>query len=226
MRTQVAQKVPFLVINSILVCIAMTIGCMPVEQLEECISLEPTSSGEGAGYELIDLMNKKVWVTADFTAAEYAAFSPPLFWLKNDPRIMVADGAEFLRSPGCSELGQFTYMQAYNKGFLNVVQIFTMDTPVDDQGLIRNTELEKYHILTYSAGSTVTILQSPTGERFILVARSADRTSDTFTLPAGWILTTHVLQTELQVDLSGNVSVLRTDNEDSFQGPLPDDISF
>jgi hypothetical protein len=211
---------------AILIMVTIPAGCMPVQELEECVSLEPASDGEGAGYELIDLLNKEVWVTADFTAEEYAAFSPPLLWLKNDPRIMVADGAEFLKSPGCSEPGQFTYMRAYDKGFLNVVQLITLDTPVDDQGLIRRTELEKYHVLTYFSGRTVSILQGPTGERFIWVARTVDRSPDPVTLPEGWTLTTHVLQTELPVDLSGNVSVLRTDNEDSFQGPLPDGISF
>jgi hypothetical protein len=211
---------------AILIMVTIPAGCMPVQELEECVSLEPASDGEGAGYELIDLLNKEVWATADFTAEEYAAFSPPLLWLKNDPRIMVADGAEFLKSPGCSEPGQFTYMRAYDKGFLNVVQLITLDTPVDDQGLIRRTELEKYHVLTYFSGRSVSILQGPTGERFIWVARTVDRPPDPATLPEGWTLTTHVLQTELPVDLSGNVSVLRTDNEDSFQGPLPDGISF
>ena len=133
---------------------------------------------------------------------------------------------EFLRSPGCAEPGQYTYLRAFDKEFLNVVKLVSIDQPVDNQGLIRSTELEKYHLLTYSAGSTVYILNNPTGERFIGVSRSVDRSSDTFTLPDGWTLTSHVLSTELPVDLSGNVSVLRTDNEDSFQGPLPDGISF
>jgi hypothetical protein len=70
----------------------------------------------------------------------------------------------------------------------------------------------------------VSILENPDGERFIEVSRSVNRSSDTFTIPEGWTLTTHELQMELQVELSGIVSVLRTDNEDSFQGPLPDGI--
>ena len=98
--------------------INLAAGCMPVQELEECVSREPASSGDGAGYELIDLLNKKVWGTADFTPAEYDAFSPPLFWVKNDPRIMLADGAEFLQSPGCIEPGQFTYMRANVLGSL------------------------------------------------------------------------------------------------------------
>ena len=211
---------------SILIVLTIPVGCMPVEELQECVSQEPASDGEGAGYELIDLLNKEVWVTSDFTPEEYTAFSPPLLRIKNDPRILVADSGEFLRSPGCSEPGQFTYMRAYDKGFLNVVQLITLATPVDDQGLIHTTELEKYHVLTYFSGRSVSILPGPTGERFIWVARTVDRPPDPATLPEGWTLTTHVLQTELPVDLSGNVSVLRTDNEDSFQGPLPDGISF
>ena len=212
---------------ALLIMVTNLAGCMPVEELEPCVLREPDFSGGEAGYELIDLLNKEVWLTPDFTAEEYPAFSPPLLWIKNDPRTTMGDHqSEFLRSPGCAEPGQFTYMQAFDKEFLKVVQLVTMNTPVDSQGLIRRTELEKYHLLTYSAGSTVHILQNPTGERFIGVSRSVDRSSDTFTLPEGWILTSHVLPTELPVELSGNVSVLRTDNEDSFQGPISGDISF
>ena len=82
---------------------------------ESCVSREPDFSGGGAGYELFDLVHKEVWLTLDFTAQEYAEFSPPFLWVKNDPRIGMADGGEFLRSPGCSEPGQFTYMQAFDK---------------------------------------------------------------------------------------------------------------
>ncbi len=207
---------------AILIMAAILAGCIPVEELETCVSREPDFSGGETGYELIDLLNKDVWLTPDFTAEEYAAFSPPLLWIKNDPRITMGNHqSEFLRSPGCSEQGRFTYIQAFDREFLKVVQLVSMDTPEDSQGLIRRTVLEKYHLLTYAAGSTVHILQSPEGDRYIGVSRSADRTSDTFTLPEGWALTTNVLQTEYQVELSGTVIVLRTDNEDSYQGPLP-----
>jgi hypothetical protein len=98
-----------------------------------------------------------------------------------------------------------------------------MNKPADNEGLISMTELEKYHLLTYSSGSNISILENPSGERFIEVSRSVNRSSDTFTLPEGWSLTSQLLQTDIQVELSGIVSVLRTDNEDSFQGPLPDE---
>jgi hypothetical protein len=149
--------------------VAFLAGCEPVGERESCVSREPDFSGGGAGYELFDLLHKEVWATGDFTSEEYAAFSPPLFWVKNDPRITIADKAEFLRSPGCSDEGQFTYMQAFDKEFLNVVRFIEMNIPADTQGLIRMTKLEKYHFLTYFSGRTVNILQSPTGERYIEV---------------------------------------------------------
>jgi hypothetical protein len=156
---------------AILIMVTILAGCMPVEELEPCVSWSPDFSGGEVGYELIDLLKKEVWVTADFTAEEYTEFSPPLLWIKNDPRTMMGDRqSEFLRSPGCSESGQFTYMRAFDKGFLKVVQLVTMNTPVDSQELIRRTELEKYHLLTYAAGSTVYILHNTTGERFIGVS--------------------------------------------------------
>ena len=188
------------------------------------LMVEFMNGSKRIGYELINLLTKEVLATSHFTSEEYDAFSPPLLWIKNDPRIMMADEAEFLQSPGCNDPGQFTYMWRFDKFFLKVVQLIKMNKPADSEGLIIKTTLEKYHLLTYYSGRNVSILQNPIGERFIEVSRSVNRSSDTFTIPEGWTLTTHELQTELQVELSGIVSVLRTDNEDSFQGPLPDGI--
>lgn len=86
--------------------------------------------------------------------------------------------------------------------------------------MIRETRLEKYHQLTYASGATVYILENPDGEQYIRVSRDLDRNSDTFPLPEGWTLTEHVLSEDLKLELSGTVSVLRTKNEDSFQGPI------
>jgi len=213
---------------TLLFMVIIMTGCVPVGERESCVSREPVLEGGEAGYELLDLMNKEVWLTLDFTAQEYAEFSPPVLWQKNQPRVSMSDsqGGEFLRSPGCTDPGLYTYLQAWDKEFLNVVKLITIYEPVDEQGLIRETTLEKYHVLTYAAGSTVYVLHNPDGERFIGVSRDGDRTSDTFTLPDGWFLTTHVLASEIVVDLSGIVSNLRTENEDSFQGPLSEGINF
>jgi hypothetical protein len=111
-------------------------------------------------------------------------------------------------------------LHAFDKEFLNVVKLIESNRPVDEEGLIRETLLEKYHVLTYFAGSIVPVLENPLGERFILVSRDVNRTSDTFALPDGWFVTEYELLEDLEVDLSGMVSVLRVENEDSFQGPL------
>ncbi len=195
---------------------------------ELCVPRSPSFDGEGPGYELLNLADGDVWGTRSWTPEEYAAFSLPVswtFWRKNDPRIALADRGQFLKSPGCED-GQYSYMQAFDREFLQVVQLNLMSQSIDKQGLIRKINLEKYHVLHYFEGRTVSILQSPTGERFIGVSRSLERSADIPTLPEGWTLTEHLLTTELQVDLLGNVSVLRLDNEDSYQGPLSEDISL
>ena len=64
------------------------------------------------------------------------------------------------------------------------------------------------------------------GEQFILVSRDANRMSDTFALPEGWSVSEYELTEYLEVDLSDRVSVLRTENEDSYQGPLPSNLDF
>ena len=91
--------------------------------------------------------------------------SPPILLRKSMPsfrpryfglRMIRGSGwltpGEFLRSPGCTEPGQFTYLQAFDKEFLNVVRFVEMNIPADTQGLISMTELEKYHRLTYYSG--------------------------------------------------------------------------
>ena len=193
-----------------------------------CIPRPPSFEGEGVGYELLNLADGDVWATRNWTPEEYAAFSFPAswtFWRKNDPRIALADRGEFLQSPGCED-GQYSYMQAFDREFFQVVQLISTHQSTDDQGLIRNVELEKYHVLQYSEGRTVSLLQSPTGQRFIGVSKSLEPAADAPTLPEGWTLTEHLLTADLQVDLLGRVNVLRLNNEDSYQGPLPEDISL
>ena len=216
------KTVPFL--TTIVILTSFLAGYHHGDQ-ELCVSRPPSFDGEGAGYELLNLADGDVWATRSWTPEEYAAFSLPvswIFWRKNDPRIALADRGQFLQSPGCED-GHYSFMQAFDREFLQVVQL--KEFPTDNQDLIRQVELEKYHVLHYSSGRMVSILQSPTGEQFIGVSRSLNRSTDVPTLPDGWTLKKHHLTTELQVDLLGNVSVLRLDNEDSYQGPLSEDIS-
>jgi hypothetical protein len=196
-------------------------GCEDVKR-EVCVPLAPDFEGSGPGYELIDIVRHEVWATRDWLPKEFAEFSPSLRWQKNDPRIPLHDGGRFLRSPGCVKDGQYSYMRAFDRRFLKVVELNAMPRPVDNRGLIRKTELEKYHMLYFAAGSTVSMLQSPTGQRFIGVSKSLDRSLVTPSIPDSWTLTEELLSEGLEVNLVGKVSVLRLENEDSYQGPMAD----
>ena len=195
------------------------------EERESCISRAPSPSGDGPGYELLNLVDGEVWGTRNWTPEAYAAFSLPVSWpqwQKNDPRIVLADQSQFLQSPGC-EPGQYSYMRAFDREFVQVVQLIDIPPALDPQGLIRAVELEKHHVLHYSTGRSVSLLQNPAGQQFIGVSRSLESSAELPTLPEGWTLTNRLLTEDLQVDLVGRVSVLRLDNEDSYQGPLPEE---
>ncbi|MEL6347740.1 MAG: hypothetical protein AAFV53_31835 [Myxococcota bacterium] len=179
-------------------------------------------TSERAGYELINVSGGGVWLTRDWSLEAYADFSLPFSWLgwrKNDPRRGVTDGGRLLRSPGC-EPGQYSYMRAFDREFVQVVQLQPLKRRA---GLVHEVQLEKYHQVEYAANQSVKVLSRPDGNRYILVAETVERSGEP-TLPDGWTITEHVLDSDLQVDLFGEVTVIRLDNEDSFQGPLPDSV--
>ena len=70
--------------------------------------------------------------------------------------------------------------------------------------------------------STATLLVSPEGERYVLVSRDAGRTTDETTLPDGWELVEEPAPDGVTFRLDGRTKVIRADNEDSFQGPIPE----
>ncbi len=203
---------------------ALVVVTSPKGEREVCVPERPMAPGTtGAGYELIDVGRREVWATREFTPDEFRSFSLPMLWplwFKNGPRALDADHARFLRSPGCPA-GTFTYLSAFGKRFVKVVDLQRLSAEPTDGGSVRRVELEKHHVLTYGAGRTVHILQDPAGARFIRVARAYPQTEDPPTLPERWTITSHVLQEDLRVDLTGTVTVLRLDNEDSYQGPVP-----
>ncbi len=221
MSTQLTTMKPGQLV--IVVAMLLVSGCSNAVR-ESCVARSPQFQGAGVGYELVNVAAGDVWATRDWAPDEFDELSLPLawvFWFKNDPRVGVADHGTFLRSPGCGEDGQYNYMHAFNRNFVQVVELISRPRATDDQTLIRRTELEKYHVLHFFAGRTVSILRSPTGERFIGVSRSLDRTSEPPALPPGWSLTDRLLTEDLQVNLLQQVSVLRLENEDSYQGPIP-----
>lgn len=168
-------------------------------------------------------MGGGVWLTLDWTVESFEACTLPWSWgpwFKNDPRRGVVDGARFLQSPGCEQDGQFTYIHALGRDFLQIVDLRRLD--VRPGALIRGVEMERYHALTFDPGTPVRVLKSPSEEAFVLVAETYAR-SDEPLVPDGCRITTHRLDEPLVVELTGEVSVLRLANGDSFPGPLTQD---
>ena len=65
------------------------------------------------------------------------------------------------------------------------------------------------------------LLVSPEDEVYFRINRDADRTTDDFSLPAGWRLKRYTPLENLRIELFDETLVIRADNEDSFKGPVP-----
>jgi uncharacterized protein YceK len=198
-------------------------GCTDVET-DVCATGSIRTFEKGQGFELIDFKAMQVWGTADWTTPAFSSFDLPLSWLlwrKNDPRQGQADSAAFLRSPGCND-GQYTYMAAFGRRFLHVVDLKEFRADVGSAGApIRAVTLTKHHQLHFEKGSRLQILSDPSGVRYLLVARTVSPKTNRPDLPMGWTIRQGVLSEPWDYVLDGLVKVLRLNNEDSYQGPLP-----
>ena len=212
--------------------IAAVFFCSGVYANEDltCMAVEPNfefrDPENKRGFELIDMWQREVWATADWSEAEFKDFDLPLsyvFWRKNDPRTPLPNTGEFLRSPGC-EVGEYSYLRAFGRTFFQVVNLRTPINFSDKEGKLRGIKLEKYHRITYAAGVPIRLLVSPEEETYIAVAKSAAIADEPAPLPLGWQYQNRILPEDLVVDLFGEITVLRTQSEVSYQGPI--EISF
>jgi len=169
-----------------------------------------------------------VWLTLDLTPEEYDTIELSQGWGRDQSR--GGDGVgfdgRFLRSPGRAADGEFTWQEMFGTRWLHVANIVGVSPNFDGNGILQAGFGEKFHKLTWRPGSTITVLTSPDGKRYTLASRDVDRTSDTPTIPDDWTLGVMPIAEELQVLLPTPTTVIRTDNEDSFQGPLPSDLEL
>ncbi len=196
-------------------------------------SFDLTQTGRRSGnpaHEVFDL-ERRVWLTFDLTPEEFDAIELPAGWARNQSRGGVAtedspgpDG-RFLRSPGRGE-GEYTHREMFGATWQHMANIVGFQGFLDDQRLLVASTVQKYHELTWPAGSSITVLSSPDGAHYGLISRDARRTSDTPTIPDSWRLRTIRLEEDLSVRLPFNTTVVRSDNQDSFQGPLEADIDL
>jgi len=189
---------------------------------EACVTRSPDKGAHRVAYELIDLLRRQAWVTTDWTLEEYSDFSPGLTsvnWIKNDPRVGTADQTSVLRSPGCANDGEFTYVHMFGRDFFHIADLVRLGHGLGD-GAIRGASVTKYHRLQFDPGQVVSILSSPGGERFIRVNGPVGVASTKPEVPLGWTLQDLNTEETWQVDLLGEVRVLRLKDGTSYQGPI------
>jgi hypothetical protein len=166
-----------------------------------------------------------VWGTTELTIEEYDALVLEPGWLRNQPRESVVDAARFLRTPGQPTDGDFVTQEMFGVEWLHQATIVGINGSLDPGGLLTSTTVNKYHEVTFFAGSVLTLLLSPEGEAYGLITRDARRPTDTAEIPEGWALEEVVLSEALTFMLPEFTTVIRAENnQDSFQGPFPSEV--
>lgn len=199
------------------------IGChISFDDQEPANHAEANAIAERIGYEILQIKSLNeiiVWASKDITRAEFDAIHLPLGWFKNQPREIETDRARFLHSPGLKE-GEFQRAEHFGHRWLHVATVKQVGKRIDSDGQLLESKVNKAHVATFEEGRTVTLLVSPEGNVFPRITRDVDRKSDNPLLPKNWRLKECKLERPLEVRLPDITTVIRTDNQDSFQGPL------
>ncbi|NNE18835.1 MAG: hypothetical protein HKN10_10200 [Myxococcales bacterium] len=180
---------------------------------------------EEVGFEILQIVSPSeiiVWLGTDLTQEEFDAIELPGDWFKNQPREGDADGGTFARSPDASADGQFTDAEHFGHVWRHNATIVEANVPLDDDALLRQNTIAKFHEIRFDAGRTLWVLVSPDGEPFVRVSRDAGRTNDEPTIPDGWQLVEYTAPDAVIIELPNPTLNIRADNEDSFQGPVPE----
>ncbi|MEP5567039.1 MAG: haloalkane dehalogenase [Halioglobus sp.] len=211
--------------------VASFIQANPLNQIWLEPEPEPESEPEKEGPTGFEILQPqadgtfRAWVSPAITADEFAALDLPEGWIKNQPRESGVDGPDasrFLRSPDGLEEGDFLVEEFFSFPWLHVATVVEQAMPLDEDGLLIVTSVRKYHEITYNAGSTLVLLVAPSGDVYFRIGRDADRVSDQPTIPSLWRLVEYTTPEELVIELFAGNFVIRTDNQDSFQGPVPE----
>ena len=123
---------------------------------------ETTAGDERVGYELLERMDDgtiRAWISADpMTLEEFEAIDLPDNWIKNQPRESSVDGGEFDASPGADEIVEDEH---FGFRWFHSATVVEVGVPVDDEGLLAGSLVEKVHEISYEPGSTVIALGLP-----------------------------------------------------------------
>ncbi|MEM9717793.1 MAG: hypothetical protein AAGA10_01000, partial [Bacteroidota bacterium] len=177
------------------------------------------------GYEILQVLSPNeiiTWMALDITQQEFDAIQLPQGWFKNQPREVDADSGFFTKSPSAAMEGEFVIEEHFGHIWQHVATITETSIQLDDEGLLSGNNITKFHTLQYNSGRTLSYIISPEGDRYLRVSRDAGRMSDTPTIPDTWQLVEEILSEDLIIPLPNPTLNIRADNEDSFQGPIPE----
>lgn len=183
---------------------------------------------ERIGFEILEVQSPNsilAWVSTDITFEEFDALELPPGWFKNQPRESAEcgpDGSRFIKSPDPSTGEGIREEELFGYNWFHSATVVETNIPLDEDGLLRGSVVQKFHELTYKAGSCLILLVSPDENVYFRIGRAADRVSDQPTIPNLWRLEEYVTPEKLVIELFDENVVIRTDNEDSFQGPVPE----
>ena len=193
------------------------------EGFKDAAPQEPESR---IGAEILEIQSPtsiRAWISPEITREEFAALEVDQGWRKNQPRESVEcgpDDGRFTKSPDSTEDGDILIQEFYGFDWFHSATVFETDLPVDNGGLLLGFRVRKFHELTYNPGSCMVLLISPDDEVYFRIGRDADRTTDEFSIPDGWRLEPYTPSEPLIIELFGETLVIRTENNDSFQGPI------
>jgi hypothetical protein len=206
-----------------IICMISLFGCS--DESNGITSDTEDDEPSNVGYEILQIVSANeilVWLCRELTREEFDAIELPQGWFKNQPRESDPDAGSFARSPGASTDGYFTDKEHFGYLWRHNATVIESNTTVDDQGLLRLNRISKFHTVTFFAGRTLKVLVSPQGDQYVRITRDSDRLTDEPTLPSDWKLVNYVTKEELTIQLPNPTDNIRADNEDSFQGPIPE----
>lgn len=192
---------------------------------DEMVAADDTANEQPqVGFEIHQIVSPNeivTWANGEMTQAEFDAIELPVGWFKNQPREVEPDGGEFARSPGATADGELVFEEHFGHLWMHVATITQVNLPLDEEGLLTGAYVSKHHQVSFDAGSTLSMIISPESDHYVRISRDAGRTNNTPTIPSSWQHVEYTIDEDLVIQLPDPTVVIRADNEDSFQGPIP-----
>jgi haloalkane dehalogenase len=183
----------------------------------------PIVSESRVGYELLNVISDSemiAWRTFDITEAEYNALELPSGWNNGQIRELNFDDERFKRSPGSENDGPLTVEELFGFSWEHVATIIERGIDLNDDGLLLANRVDKHHELTYRANRTVSLIVSPEGDHYVLATRDPNRTEEEPAIPSSWQKIDTLINNDWIIELPNPTLNIRTQNQDSYQGPI------